>query len=85
MALEGVPIQPNLAVAGTTGGPVSALNINLLKRSNFTWCFSRRIWRCYLVFLMSIFEVGILIPQKLLHKPCHGRFGIGNGGTTKKG
>ena len=35
--LEGVPIpNPNhFAVAGTTGGPVSALNINLLKRSNF--------------------------------------------------
>ena len=35
--LEGVPIpNPNhFAVAGTTGGPVSALNINLLKTSNF--------------------------------------------------
>ena len=35
--LEGIPIpNPNhFAVAGTTGGPVSALNINLLKTSNF--------------------------------------------------
>ena len=35
--LEGIPIpNPNhFAVAGTTGGPVSALNINLLKSSNF--------------------------------------------------
>ncbi len=35
--LEGVPIpNPNhFALAGTTGGPVSALNINLLQSSNF--------------------------------------------------
>ena len=35
--LEGIPIpNPNhFAAAGTTGGPVSALNINLLKTSNF--------------------------------------------------
>ena len=35
--LEGIPIpNPNhFAVAGTTGGPISAININLLQTSNF--------------------------------------------------
>ena len=86
MALKGcsIPNPNHFAVAGTTGGPVSALNINLLKRSNFLrGAFPADMAMLPQVFLMSIFEVGILIPQ-LYTNPCHGRFGIGNGGTTKK-